>query len=199
MPTKPILCLDFDGVIHSYMSGWKGADVIPDPMVPGALHFIWDAQDSFTVAVYSSRSGQPGGIAAMKKYLHSYATASFDEGPWQDDPMLGFLEQIQWPTEKPSAMITLDDRALTFKGKWPSLTDLKAFEPWNKRGNKPRACAECKHSVFVVDGVIEVPGYPDEFLDRGHTECRRMPPVPTFWGTKFPTVTEPCGEWEPRS
>lgn len=28
---KPILCLDFDGVIHSYASGWKGADVIPDP------------------------------------------------------------------------------------------------------------------------------------------------------------------------
>ena len=28
---KPILCLDFDGVVHSYTSGWKGADVIPDP------------------------------------------------------------------------------------------------------------------------------------------------------------------------
>ena len=27
---KPILCLDFDGVIHRYDSGWKGADVIPD-------------------------------------------------------------------------------------------------------------------------------------------------------------------------
>ena len=31
---KPILCLDFDGVIHSYISGWKGADVIPDPLKP---------------------------------------------------------------------------------------------------------------------------------------------------------------------
>jgi len=38
--SKPILCLDFDGVIHSYSSGWKGADVIPDPPVPGAFDFI---------------------------------------------------------------------------------------------------------------------------------------------------------------
>jgi hypothetical protein len=29
MMGKPILCLDFDGVLHSYSSGWKGADVIP--------------------------------------------------------------------------------------------------------------------------------------------------------------------------
>ena len=40
--SKPILCLDFDGVIHSYSSGWKGAAVIPDPPVDGAMRFIWD-------------------------------------------------------------------------------------------------------------------------------------------------------------
>ena len=28
--SKPILCLDFDGVLHSYTSGWRGAR-IPDP------------------------------------------------------------------------------------------------------------------------------------------------------------------------
>ena len=42
--TKPILCLDFDGVIHSYTSGWKGARIILDPPVPGALDFILAAQ-----------------------------------------------------------------------------------------------------------------------------------------------------------
>ena len=31
MPFKPTIILDFDGVIHSYTSGWQGADVIGDP------------------------------------------------------------------------------------------------------------------------------------------------------------------------
>lgn len=127
---KPILCLDFDGVIHSYSSGWQGAAEIPDPPVPGVLHFIWDAQEHFRVAVYSSRSGQHGGIAAMKGYLANIANNSRDEGPWRDDPHLGFLNQIEWPTEKPPAMVTLDDRALTFTGTWPSIADLRAFRPW---------------------------------------------------------------------
>lgn len=61
---KPILCLDFDGVIHSYSSGWKGADVIPDPLVAGALQFIRDAAMVFAVQIFSSRSNQPGGIDA---------------------------------------------------------------------------------------------------------------------------------------
>jgi hypothetical protein len=132
MKRKPILCLDFDGVLHSYTSGWQGADVVSDPPVPGALQFIWDAQEHFTVAVYSSRSGQPGGIAAMKDWLFSVANASRDDGPWCDDPHLGFLHQVEWPTEKPPAMVTLDDRAITFTGKWPSLEGLRTFKPWNK-------------------------------------------------------------------
>lgn len=53
---KPILCLDFDGVIHGYQSGWQGADMCPDPAVPGAVDFIKRAVDTFTVSIFSSRS-----------------------------------------------------------------------------------------------------------------------------------------------
>ena len=115
---KPILCLDFDGVIHSYTSGWKGADVIPDPPVPHTVHAITEYLQHFRVAIYSSRSSQDGGIAAMKAYV--------------DEMCPGMSDAVEWPTEKPPAMITIDDRAITFTGEWPAVETLKDFRPWNK-------------------------------------------------------------------
>lgn len=131
--SKSILCLDFDGVIHSYKSGWKGADVIPDPPVDGAMAFIREALKHFRVAIFSSRSNQPGGLGAMKDYIAVNSEIGFH------DPIVG----LEWPTEKPAAMVTIDDRALTFDGTWPSIEVLKAFQPWNKRplgatGNFPQ-------------------------------------------------------------
>ena len=37
---KPTVVFDFDGVIHSYTSGWKGTTEIPDPPVPGIQEAI---------------------------------------------------------------------------------------------------------------------------------------------------------------
>ena len=34
------VCLDFDGVLHSYRSGWCGADVIPDPPIHGTREAV---------------------------------------------------------------------------------------------------------------------------------------------------------------
>jgi hypothetical protein len=127
---KPILCLDFDGVIHSYSSGWKGADVIPDPPVDGAMKFIWDATEQFRVAIFSSRSNQPGGLAAMQAYVRSNFKTYWGTHATQADDKLSDLE---WPKEKPAAFITIDDRALTFDGTWPAIELLKEFQPWNKR------------------------------------------------------------------
>lgn len=127
---KPILCLDFDGVIHSYSSGWKGANVIPDPPVPGAMRFIWDASEHFRIAIFSSRSHQPGGVYEMTKWLRRHFTEHWAADRTHCDDILA---EIEWPKEKPAAMITIDDRALTFDGTWPNIDDLKSFQPWNKR------------------------------------------------------------------
>lgn len=151
---KPILCLDFDGVIHSYASGWKGAANIPDPPVPGALEFMVRALERFDVAVFSSRSHQWGGRRAMKQWLRrnlialaprwddtpewwrqriaetAFADPWPDEVRWAADRLIG---QIRWPLFKPASFISLDDRALTFEGTWPQIDALATFKPWNKR------------------------------------------------------------------
>ena len=53
---KPILCLDFDGVIHSYTSGWQGAGVAADPPVKGTLEYLIEVTKYYRVMIYSSRS-----------------------------------------------------------------------------------------------------------------------------------------------
>lgn len=128
MPRKPILSLDFDGVLHSYTSGWKGADVIPDPPVPGTFEFLEAAHEYFEVHIFSSRSGQPGGIAAMRAWLVHHAGYGDDFGP-----LPAWLTEIQFPVDKPPAFVALDDRVLTFNGVFPSVEELRNFAPWNKK------------------------------------------------------------------
>ena len=115
------LCLDFDGVIHSYTSGWKGVDVITDPPVPGAQAAIERyLAAGFTVVIYSSRSKDPKGILAMREWMEHYFTPEV-------------TERLTFAHEKPAAFLTIDDRAICFKGQWPSVDEIKLFKPWYKR------------------------------------------------------------------
>lgn len=129
---KPILCLDFDGVIHSYSSGWKGADIIPDPPTDGAMRFIWDAADFFKLSIFSSRSHQVGGREAMKEWLTKHFCEHWAADRTRADDILA---EIDWPLEKPAAFLTIDDRALTFDGDWSQFVPehMLNFKPWNKR------------------------------------------------------------------
>lgn len=135
MNDKPILCIDFDGVLHSYVSGWKGAAVIPDPPVPGAIAFLYEATLHFDVHVFSSRSHQKGGIEAMQAWITQWEATWLTEQRMLDISRMypSLLLAIKWPIEKPAAFLTIDDRALTFTGEWPAMADLLAFRPWNKK------------------------------------------------------------------
>ncbi len=134
---KPILCLDFDGVLHSYTSGWKGAGAIPDPPTPGAMQWLVDAYegDLVRVAIFSSRSKSLRGRWAMQRWLrkHLIKQVEHQAGPHMDLLYVEILEWISWPWFKPPAMVTIDDRAITFTGEWPAIETLLAFKPWNKK------------------------------------------------------------------
>lgn len=132
--TKPILSLDFDGVLHSYTSGWRGAHFIPDPPVPGAMAFLIEAVKHFNVNIFSSRSHQDGGIRAMQSWIDYWLDQEFgwDKGVDVVAAANQARNDLIYPTEKPAAMISIDDRALTFDGTWPAIETLLAFKPWNK-------------------------------------------------------------------
>jgi len=131
---KPILCLDFDGVIHSYTSGWKGADVIPDPIVEGFFPWLVEAQKEFDVHVFSSRSNQKGGMLAMMEYLHREVArvCNSSDAIVFLPRFVDAIDSLYWPTTKPAAFLTIDDRGFTFQGVWPDVQRLKQFRPWNK-------------------------------------------------------------------
>ena len=158
---KPILCADFDGVLHLYSSGWKGARNIPDDPVPGAIPFLLEARESFRIAILSSRSHQLGGRWAMRRWLRreiaNWLNAVVEGQPGYDRMLeLGaatyepwyvlareeaarIVRSIDFPKHKPPAMVTLDDRAITFDGAWPEIEALRQFRPWNRRMPTGRA------------------------------------------------------------
>ncbi|MCC6558546.1 MAG: hypothetical protein IT372_36895, partial [Polyangiaceae bacterium] len=122
---KKTLVVDFDGVLHSYASGWKGPTSIPDPPVPGAFAFLAQAVERFDVAVLSSRSRETGGIDAMKRWLADHGL----------DPAV--LAKLRFPRTKPPAHVYLDDRGWRFEGTFPSVDAIDAFRPWHAREPRP--------------------------------------------------------------
>lgn len=120
---KPDLCLDFDGCGHSYPNGWKGPTVIDGEPTEGYITFLRKAVKHFNVNIYSARSGQEGGIVAMQEWHKRYLQG--------DDHKV--YEALFWPTSKPGAFLTIDDRAITFTGVWPDPVDLLNFRTWQGR------------------------------------------------------------------
>lgn len=112
--------------INIHRAGRAPPSSVTPPPVRGAIEFLRLAVQHFRVAVYSSRSGQPGGIGAMKSWLQMWIME-------EEEFSSSWFSQIEWPTEKPPALVTLDDRALTFTGEWPEMGTLLEFKPWNKK------------------------------------------------------------------
>lgn len=135
---KPILCVDFDGVIHSYSSGWKGIDMIPDPPVPGALEWLVNAIADFDVQIFSSRSAERKGQLAMKQWLYKWLV---EKGCSQEILSL-VMKALKFPSTKPPAFVSIDDRAILFTGTFPTSEELLAFKPWYQKNSPTNGDSE---------------------------------------------------------
>ena len=117
---KPTVVLDFDGVIHSYITPWKPGDTndyIPDEPVKGIKEAIKDIRNAgYEVIVVSARCRKPGGIEAIRAYLDKYDI---------------IVDNIM--AMKPPAIVYIDDRGICFDGKPENLLhQIQTFVPWNR-------------------------------------------------------------------
>jgi len=114
------VCVDFDGVLHSYEEGWQGPSVIPGKPVEDAMGWLeWLLSDGFRVVIFSSRCRDPEGLEAMQKWMRKYASAT----------VYDFVEYSD--TKVPAHMI-IDDRAFEFRGLFPTPQYIRDFKPWNR-------------------------------------------------------------------
>ena len=121
---KKTVVFDFDGVIHSYTSGWKGESVITDPPVPRIKEAISDIRlAGYEVVVVSTRCATKEGHGAVRAWLIDNE-----------------IEVDVVKTEKPPAVVYIDDRAICFDGNPDNLLNkIIGFEPWYKNTVKTNA------------------------------------------------------------
>lgn len=112
---KKTVVFDFDGVIHSYKSGWQGVTCIPDPPTPGVDDAIQAVRNAgYEAVVVSIRCATPEGLEAVKVWLADHEIAV--------DNVLA---------EKPPAIVYIDDRAICFNGDCTNLLhQIQSFKPW---------------------------------------------------------------------
>jgi len=115
------VAIDFDGVIHSYKSGWLGFDVLVDPPVDGAIKFLKTVLEHFRVSIMSTRAAEPEGVEAIKNYLKKYGMTDEE------------VDKINVTSIKIHAKIYIDDRGYQFNGTFPTVEYLRSFLPWYKR------------------------------------------------------------------
>lgn len=178
---KKIICIDFDGVIHSYERGWQGG-AIYGTVVPGFFDWAYamQATGEFELVVYSSRSKEPERLAAMREWLVRHALQWVEmEGLAKDVVMVHLA--FDFAHEKPPAFLTIDDRAIRFEGRWdaPELSPaaIAAFKPWNAPVGIPSQFSTAR-SFGGLDMEWEyeaIPGYPHRLVGlRVHKADRQV-------------------------
>lgn len=120
---KKAISIDFDGVLHQYVSKWTTAAEILDGPVPGAIEWLKSllSNESICVNIFSARNAQEDGIKAMREWLGSNGL----------DPIQ--ISKIEFPLHKPIATLYVDDRGYKFTGdNYPSAEEVLNFKPWNR-------------------------------------------------------------------
>ena len=107
---RPIICVDFDGVLNTY-DRWVSPEYL-HPMRPGAAQFLRELNESgYAVVVFTTR-------------WHEWVRRWLEE-----NKVTQYVEDVT--DRKPPAAVFLDDRAVCFRGDFcTALDEIRTFRPF---------------------------------------------------------------------
>lgn len=115
--SKRRIVFDFDGVVHRYSKGWQDGSIYDGPVL--GIKQVIDALrnvDGYEVVIMSTRSRDEKGKKAIQEWLDKYNI--YVDGIYSD---------------KPPAMIYVDDRAVCFDGDCDNLIkQIRSFKTWQE-------------------------------------------------------------------
>lgn len=112
MTVKPIVCVDFDGVLNDY-HGYKGSDELYEPLT-GAREFLQKLSEKYTIIILSARTP-----AKIYDWLIEHDLSKY---------------VCDVTRVKPGAVAYIDDRSIRFDGNYHKvLYELERFKThWEK-------------------------------------------------------------------
>lgn len=114
---KGTICIDFDGTIYSYESGWLGPDVLPDAPLKGAKEAIDELKKKYNIAIFSVRANDEKGMQGIKDWMSKHNIYF--------DTVIG---------NKPNGFVFIDDRSIEFNNNWNEMVDkVHNFKTWAER------------------------------------------------------------------
>lgn len=118
-----VICLDFDGVIIPYKP-WSGVEVFPEPL-EGIMESTKKLkQYGHTIIIFTCRKEVEYIHQFLKKYdiLYDFINYYPEQHPETNQ-------------HKPIADVYIDDKGLTFQGKWDDIfiEQILNFKPWHGR------------------------------------------------------------------
>jgi hypothetical protein len=131
------ICVDFDGVLHSFTSGFTG-EIPFDPPTPGAVEFVrWLVEREWEIVIFSARARTEKGQQGILNWWCHFGFS----------PILstGYASPIFLTAIKCDADLYLDDRGWRFTGNFEEVISLlvlndatggKWLRPWHEQHEK---------------------------------------------------------------
>lgn len=131
MRPRPVVAVDFHGVICEHPEGSKGLTEPGWPEVPGAIEWLGSITPRYAVHLVSARFSRPGimgrdAMLAARGWLVGHGI-----------PMAWMVSsageaRITFAATKPVCVLWVDDRAFCFRGTFPTADEIESFRPWNR-------------------------------------------------------------------